>query len=182
MQIEKTEFDGLLILQPKIFKDERGLFFESWNKSEFKRLGINISFIQDNHSVSKKNVLRGLHFQTPPYAQTKLVRVVKGIVRDVVVDLRCGSPTYGRHEKFDLNEDNKYQLLIPKGFAHGFLVLSDYAIFSYKVDNVYSPNSDSGLKYDDPDLDINWDFNKNHIKISDKDKNYEPFCTFGSPF
>ena len=168
MQVEKTEFDGLLILQPKIFKDERGLFFESWNESVFKSHGINISFIQDNHSVSKKNVLRGLHFQNHPYGQGKLVRVTKGSALDVVLDLRKDSKTYGKHFKLKLSDQNSTMLWIPYGFAHGFIALEDQTVFQYKCDELYHPESEGCIAWNDPSLKIDWGI-KNPI-VSSKDQ------------
>ena len=168
MQVEKTEFDGLLILQPKIFKDERGLFFESWNKSVFKSLGINISFIQDNHSVSKKNVLRGLHFQNYPHEQGKLVRVSKGSAIDVALDLRKNSKTYGKHFKYKLSDKNSKMLWIPNGFAHGFITLEDQTVFQYKCDELYHPEYEECIAWNDPSLGIDWGI-KNPI-VSSKDQ------------
>ena len=167
MQVEKTEFDGLLILQPKIFKDERGLFFESWNKIEFKSLGINISFIQDNHSVSKKNVLRGLHFQNHPHEQGKLVRVSQGSAIDVALDLRKDSNTYGKHFKYKLSDQNATMLWIPYGFAHGFIALEDQTVFQYKCDALYRPESEDCIVWNDLSLGIDWGI-KNPI-VSSKD-------------
>ena len=156
MQVEKTEFDGLLILQPKIYKDERGIFFESWNESVFKSHGINNSFIQDNHSVSKKNVLRGLHFQNHPHGQSILVRVTKGSALDVVLDLRKDSKTYGKHFKLKLSDQNSTMLWIPYGFAHGFIALEDQTIFQYKCDALYHPESEYCIAWNDPSLQIDW--------------------------
>ena len=168
MQVEKTEFDGLLILQPKIFKDERGFFFESWNKSVFKSLGVNISFVQDNQSVSKKNVLRGLHFQYHPHGQGKLVRVSNGSAIDVVLDLRKDSKTYGKHFKCKLSDQNATMLWIPYGFAHGFIALEDQTVFQYKCDELYHPESEGCIVWNDPSLGIDWGI-KNPI-VSSKDQ------------
>ena len=168
MQFEKTEFDGLLILQPKIFKDERGLFFESWNESVFKSLELNISFIQDNQSVSKKNVLRGLHFQNYPHGQGKLVRVSKGSALDVVLDLRKDSKTYGKHFKYKLSDQNATMLWIPYGFAHGFIALEDQTVFQYKCDALYNPESEGCIAWNDPSIGIDWGIKK--PIVSDKDK------------
>ena len=167
MQVEKTEFDGLLILQPKIFKDERGLFFESWNKIVFEDLGLNISFFQDNQSVSKKNVLRGLHFQNNPNGQGKLVRVSKGSVIDVSIDLRKDSKTYGKHFKYKLSDQNATMLWIPHGFAHGFIALEDQTVFQYKCDELYHLESEGCIVWNDPSLGIDWGI-KNPI-VSSKD-------------
>ena len=182
MKKTKTPIEDLLIIEPQVFKDDRGYFMESfkesWSKDEFP----NISFIQDNESKSDFGTLRGLHFQTPPYSQTKLVRVVSGEVLDVVVDLRLKSKTFGEHFSIILNEKNKKQLLVPKGFAHGFLVLSESAIFSYKVDNKYSKNHESGIMWNDKSLKIDWKLNKNKIKTSVKDNLLFHFSDFKSPF
>lgn len=167
MQIEKTKFEGLIILQPKIYTDNRGEFLESWNEAVFKDLGINIIFKQDNQSKSNKNVLRGLHFQHPPNEQGKLVRVSKGSVLDVVVDLRKESATYGQHFKKELSSENSTMLWIPSGFAHGFLTLEDDTIFQYKCDSFYNPKLEDCLLWNDPLLKIDWN-TKNPI-ISSKD-------------
>ena len=170
MEIVKTSIDGLVVIEPRFFEDERGYFMESYKESFIKKNFPNINFIQDNESKSNYGVLRGLHFQKAPFEQTKLVRVVDGEVLDVAVDLRKNSPTYGKWESILLSGENKKQFFIPKGFAHGFVVLSEKAIFSYKVDNVYNKDSDSGIKYDDKDLNINWQIDPKNIKISEKDK------------
>ena len=175
MEIVKTSIEGLVILQPRVFEDERGYFMESYKESFIKENFPDIHFIQDNESRSTYGVLRGLHFQKPPFEQTKLVRVIDGEVLDVAVDLRKGSPTYGKWESIILSGENKKQFFIPKGFAHGFIVLSDEAIFSYKVDNIYAPDSDSGIKYDDPTLNINWMVSNEQLTISDKDSNLGSF-------
>ena len=167
MKVEKTEFDGLLILQPKIFKDERGFFLESWNKSLFKSLGLNMSFIQDNQSVSKKNVLRGLHFQNNPNGQGKLVRVTKGSVIDVALDIRKESKTYGKHFKYKLSDKNATMIWIPYGFAHGFIALEDQTVFQYKCDAFYHKESEECIAWNDPSLGIDWGI-KNPI-VSSKD-------------
>lgn len=169
MEIIKNSIEGLVIIQPKVFKDERGYFLESYKESFIKENFPDIHFIQDNESKSSYGVLRGLHFQKPPFEQTKLVRVIEGKVLDVAVDIRPGSLTYGVHESVILSGENKKQFLIPKGFAHGFVVLSDTAVFSYKVDNYYAPKYDSGILYNDPQLNIDWIVNKNEIRISEKD-------------
>ncbi|WP_298542705.1 dTDP-4-dehydrorhamnose 3,5-epimerase [uncultured Aquimarina sp.] len=170
MQIERTFIEGCFILKPRIFKDERGYFFESFNRKTFKKLtGLNIDFVQDNQSVSTRGVLRGLHFQTGEYAQAKLVRVTKGSVLDVVVDLRQDSLTYGKHFSLELNDQNNYQLFVPRGFAHGFVVLSNEAIFDYKCDNYYHKDAESGIKYDDSDLAIDWKLKLSELLLSEKD-------------
>ena len=180
MEIISTGLNGLFIVQPKIFEDNRGYFFESYNESDFKKNGINEPFIQDNQSLSQKGVLRGLHFQTPPYAQGKLVRVIKGAVLDVAVDIRKESPTYGKHFDIILNEKNKTMLWIPIGFAHGFLTLEDNTIFSYKCTNIYNKLSEDSILWDDKDININW--NIETPSLSDKDKNGKSFRNFISPF
>ena len=169
MEIIGTSIKDLVILQPKVYIDERGYFMESYKKSIFNQYFPNINFIQDNESRSSYGVLRGLHFQLPPYEQTKLVRVTHGKVLDVALDLRKDSSTYCRWESIILSSENKKQFLIPKGFAHGFIVLSDEAIFSYKVDNYYSQKHESGINYNDPELRIDWKLNKEDFKISEKD-------------
>lgn len=170
MEIVKTSIEGLVIIQPKVFEDERGYFMESYKESFIKENFPDIHFIQDNESKSSYGVLRGLHFQKPPFEQTKLVRVIEGEVLDVAVDLRKESPTYGKWESLILSGLNKKQLLIPKGFAHGFIVLSNYAVFAYKVDNIYAPEYDSGIYYNDPSLGIDWQLKEEDIIVSDKDR------------
>lgn len=169
MEIIKTAIEGLVVLQPKVFKDQRGYFMESYKESFIKEHFPEVQFIQDNESKSSYGVIRGLHFQKPPFAQTKLVRVIEGEVLDVAVDLRKDSFTYGKWESINLSGTNKKQFLIPKGFAHGFSVLSDEAIISYKVDNIYSPEHDSGIYYADEQLNIDWKVAEKHIKLSRKD-------------
>ena len=171
MKFIKTEIPEVVIIEPKVFGDDRGYFMESYRKNLFDKNVRIINFIQDNESKSKKGVLRGLHYQLPPFAQSKLVRVIKGSVVDVAVDIRKGSSTFGKYVAVELSEENKRQLFIPRGFAHGFLVLSDEAIFTYKVDNYYAPKYDRGIKFDDPDIGIDWNFPKEDILVSDKDKN-----------
>lgn len=156
MEVIKTEIDGLLIIRPKVFGDARGYFFESYNKDSFTDAGIDIEFVQDNISKSKKNTIRGLHYQIGERAQGKLCKVIYGKVLDVAVDLRFGSPTYGKHFSFELSEDNHAQIWIPKGFAHGFSVLSDEAIFSYKCTALYSKDDERAIIFNDPDLNIDW--------------------------
>ena len=170
MEIVKTSIEGLVIIQPKVFEDERGYFMESYKESFIKENFPETHFIQDNESRSTYGVLRGLHFQKPPFEQTKLVRVIEGEVLDVAVDLRKNSPTYGKWESIILSGDNKKQFFIPKGFAHGFVVLTNSAIFCYKVDNVYSQEHESGINYQDKSLNIDWVVKEEDIIISSKDK------------
>jgi len=155
-EFQKLDIDGIVLVKAKVFKDERGFFIENYKYSEFKKNGIDCNFVQDNHSVSVKNVIRGLHFQKPPFEQAKLVRCLKGEIFDVAVDLRKKSPTYLKWRGVVLSEKNCYLLFIPKGFAHGFKVLSDFADVYYKCDNEYFPEYDGGIRYDDPDININW--------------------------
>ncbi|AXT54072.1 dTDP-4-dehydrorhamnose 3,5-epimerase [Aquimarina sp. BL5] len=170
MEIEKTNIEGCFILKPRVFKDERGSFFESFNQKTFEKLtGLKINFVQDNQSTSTKGVLRGLHFQKGEYAQAKLVRVTRGSVLDVAVDLRQDSPTLGKHFAIELNDQNNYQLFVPSGFAHGFIVLSDEAVFNYKCDNYYHKEAESGIRYDDFDLEIDWKLKSSEILLSEKD-------------
>jgi len=178
MKINKTFIEDLLIIQPQLFKDDRGFFYESYNKNN---LDINIVFVQDNESKSYKGVIRGLHFQAPPFEQTKLVRCVSGNILDVAVDLRTNSKTYGMSFSIELSSDNKKQLLIPKGFAHGFQILSETAIVNYKVDNYYNPKSDSGLIWNDKDLSIDWNLDLKPI-LSKKDLKLISFKELKSPF
>ena len=178
MKINKTFIEDLLIIEPQLFKDERGFFYESYNKNN---LDINIVFVQDNESKSYKGVIRGLHFQAPPFEQTKLVRCVSGNILDVAVDLRKNSKTYGKSFCVELSSENNKQLFIPKGFAHGFQVISDEAIVNYKVDNYYNPKSDSGIIWNDKDLSINWSIDVKPI-LSVKDLKLMPFKELKSPF
>jgi dTDP-4-dehydrorhamnose 3,5-epimerase len=178
MEINKTFIEDLLIIEPQLFKDERGFFYESYNKNN---LDINIVFVQDNESKSYKGVIRGLHFQTPPFEQTKLVRCVSGNILDVAVDLRTNSKTYGKSFSIELSSENNRQLFVPKGFAHGFQVLSEIAIVSYKVDNYYNPDSDSGLIWNDKDLSIDWNLDLKPI-LSKKDLKLISFKELKSPF
>ncbi|MDD3144506.1 MAG: dTDP-4-dehydrorhamnose 3,5-epimerase [Candidatus Gracilibacteria bacterium] len=175
-----TSIDGLTIIEPQVFGDERGFFMETYNEKEFKNAGINVNFIQDNHSKSKAGVLRGLHFQTIN-TQSKLVRVISGSVYDVAVDLRKNSSTYGKWYGVVLSNENKKQFFIPKGFAHGFLTLEDDTEFVYKCDDFYNPVGDGGIKYDDPDLNIDWGkyFDINKLIISEKDKKQITLKDFG---
>ena len=172
MNIIKTEIDGVVIIEPRLFKDDRGYFFESYSEKDFNAQVREIKFVQDNESKSSYGVLRGLHFQKPPYAQSKLVRVIKGAVLDVAVDIRKGSPTFGKHVAVELTEDNHRQFFIPRGFAHGFSVLTPEVIFQYKCDNFYAPQSESALAWDDPDLGIDWRIPSDKIILSEKDKHH----------
>lgn len=169
MTVEPTNIPEVLLIKPKVFTDSRGYFFESHNYEILSTLGVDIHFVQDNESFSKKNVIRGLHYQLSPYSQTKLVRVVMGKIFDVAVDIRKNSPTYGKYVGVELSGENKYQLLIPKGFAHGFSVLSDYAIVNYKCDQYYKPEADRGIRFNDPILDIDWQVEPSQAIISAKD-------------
>lgn len=170
MNAIETKLSGCFVLEPKVFKDNRGYFVESYNKSIFKEVtGLDVTFVQDNESLSSRGVLRGLHFQIGAYAQAKLVRVIKGSVLDVVVDLRSNSLTYGQHLSFKLSADNKKQIFIPRGFAHGFLALEDHTVFSYKCDNYYNKESERGVFYNDPELNIDWNIPKNELIVSKKD-------------
>lgn len=160
----------VVLIEPQVHGDSRGYFIESFRRDKFiEAIGFNVDFIQDNESKSSRGVLRGLHYQLPPYAQSKLVRVIQGSVLDIAVDIRRGSPTFGQHVALELNDESKRQLFIPRGFAHGFVVLSESAVFSYKVDNVYAPAHDRGLAWDDPELGIDWKIDKQLIQLSAKD-------------
>ena len=172
MEIIKTDIEGVLIIKPRIFSDERGYFFESFSQREFNVAVRPIEFVQDNESKSSYGVIRGLHFQKGEYAQSKLVRVVKGAVLDVAVDLRKGSPTFGKHVAVELSEENKQQLFIPRGFAHGFVVLEDDTLFSYKCDNFYCPAAERGLQFNDPALGIKWPWPGRDYLLSEKDKKH----------
>lgn len=164
-----TEIEGVWILEPKVFGDSRGYFMETWQRADFERHIGHISFVQDNESKSSYGVLRGLHYQEGEYSQAKLVRVIKGRVLDVAVDLRKSSPTFGRHIMVELSEDNKRQFFIPRGFAHGFLVMSDEAIFCYKVDNAYAPEHECSIRFNDPTIDIKWPIDESQMNLSPKD-------------
>lgn len=170
MEFIETTIPDLMIIKPKVFEDERGFFLESYNENKFLENDLHYTFVQDNHSKSLKGVLRGLHYQLEPYAQAKLVRVLKGSVLDVAVDIRKGSPTYGKWEALELSAENKLNLLIPRGFAHGFLVLSDEAEFFYKCDAFYSKEHETGIRFDDPELNINWGSQIKNFILSEKDK------------
>ncbi|MCB0402247.1 MAG: dTDP-4-dehydrorhamnose 3,5-epimerase [Flavobacteriales bacterium] len=180
MNFVTTEIEGLLIVEPRVFADERGYFFESYNKRLFDEAGLNVTFVQDNQSLSQKGVLRGLHFQEPPHAQAKLVSVVKGSVLDVAVDIRKDSPTYGKHCSLILSEENKKMFFIPKGFAHGFLTLEDNTIFSYKCSDFYAKDSEGGILWNDQHIGIDWGISD--PILSDKDQVAQAFSTFKSPF
>jgi dTDP-4-dehydrorhamnose 3,5-epimerase len=169
MKVVETGFEGLFVLEPRVFADERGYFFESFNSQTFKNNGLDFEWVQDNQSQSKYGVVRGLHFQKPPYAQTKLIRVLKGEILDVVVDLRHDMPTYGKSFSVVLSSQNHLQLLIPKGFAHGFSVLSEYADVMYKCDALYNKESESGILYNDPQLGIDWQVPQDKMIVSEKD-------------
>lgn len=180
MEVKDTFIEGLKIIQPKVFLDERGYFYEPYNQERFEALGLTMKFVQDNESKSSKGVLRGLHFQKPPYAQGKLLRVVNGAVLDVAVDLRKNSKTYGKHFSVILSEQNKTMFYIPEGFAHGFLTLQDNTVFDYKCTNVYHPESEAGIIWNDSTLAIQW--NIDNPTISKKDANNISFKDFVSPF
>lgn len=182
MEIIETSLPGVVIIKPRVFADGRGYFFESYNKREFDRLVAPVDFVQDNESLSVRGVVRGLHFQLPPYSQAKLVRCVRGAVLDVNLDLRVGSPTYGRYEVVELSEENKLQLYVPRGFAHGFTVLSPQAVFQYKCDNFYVHESEGGIHPLDPDLNIDWRVEPGSVVLSDKDRQRGLFRDFVSPF
>lgn len=170
MKITTTAIEGVVILEPKVFGDERGYFFESFSQREFEEKVCKTTFVQDNESSSRYGVLRGLHFQKPPHAQAKLVRVVKGKVLDIAVDIRKGSPTFGHHVSIELSGENKRQLFIPRGLAHGFAVLSDEVVFQYKCDNYYVPHSEGGILWNDPALGIDWKLPEEDVILSEKDK------------
>ncbi len=172
MNVIKTAIDGVVIIEPRIFADGRGYFYESYNKKEFDEKVSTINFVQDNQSKSSYGVLRGLHFQKGEHSQSKLVRVVKGAVLDVAVDIRKGSPTFGQHVAVELTEENNRQFFVPRGFAHGFSVLSDIAIFQYKCDNLYCPQSEGAIAWDDPALGIDWRIPSDKVVLSPKDSNH----------
>ena len=182
MEVIKTLIEGVVIIEPRLFKDDRGYFFESFNQREFEEKVCKTTFVQDNESKSSYGVIRGLHFQEPPFAQSKLVRVVKGAALDVAVDIRRGSPTYGEHVAVELTEKNHRQLFIPRGFAHGFAVLSDDAIFQYKCDNFYAPQADGGISIKDDSLGIDWIIPIQNAVLSEKDTKHPLLKDFTSPF
>lgn len=182
MNVIKTAIDGVVIIEPRLFKDDRGYFFESFSERDFNAQVRTVRFVQDNESKSSYGVLRGLHFQKPPFAQSKLVRVVKGAVLDVAVDIRKGSPTFGQHVAVELTEENHRQFFIPRGFAHGFSVLTDEVIFQYKCDNFYAPQSEGAIAWNDPALGIDWRIPADKVVLSEKDKHHpllkEADCLF----
>ena len=169
MEVIKTPIEGLLIIEPRVFKDARGYFFESFSQREFDEKVFPVTFVQDNESMSVRGVMRGLHFQRPPYTQTKLVRCVRGAVLDVAVDIRLGSPTFGRHVAVELSGENKRQFFIPRGFAHGFLVLEDDTLFVYKCDNYYAPQAEGSYRWNDPFFAIDWGISPDEVILSEKD-------------
>lgn len=182
MKIELTGFEGLLVLTPAVYSDERGFFFESYNAERFEQAGLKYQWVQDNQSFSRKGVIRGLHFQKPPHAQAKLVRALSGRILDVVVDLRSEQPTYGKVFAIELTAENKMQLLIPRGFAHGFSVLSETAEVMYKCDGVYNKSSELGIKYSDPVLKIDWQVNESEATVSEKDLQLPGFTGLDTGF
>ena len=182
MKLIKTAIENVYIIEPSVFGDNRGYFLESFNLKKFEENVYPIKFVQDNESKSSRGVLRGLHFQKPPFDQAKLVRCVEGKVMDVAVDIRKESPTYGKHVAIELSGENKRQLFVPRGFAHGFSVLSETAVFAYKVDNNYAPDSDSGIRFDDKELNIDWGLTKSEVQLSAKDENLSFFKDLDSPF
>lgn len=182
MEIIKTAIDGVVIIEPHIFRDERGCFFESFSQQEFDRKVMPVNFVQDNESMSIYGVIRGLHFQKMPYTQSKLVRCVRGAVLDVAVDIRKGSPTYGQHVSVELSEDNHRQFFIPRGFAHGFSVLTEIAVFQYKCDNSYAPQADGGIQLIDGSLGIDWRIPTNKTILSEKDLRHPLLAEYDSPF
>lgn len=175
MNVIKTEFEGLLILEPKVMKDTRGHFFEAYNEKTFAAAGLHAKFVQDNQSRSSRGVLRGLHYQSPPFAQTKLIRVLHGVIQDVVVDLRKEQPTFGKSYSIDLSDSEQQQLWVPAGFAHGFLVLSDFAEVLYKCDQFYHPAAERGIHYKDAQLNISWGMTGSSLIVSDKDQRNPSF-------
>lgn len=182
MNVIKTNIDGPVIIEPRVFEDSRGYFFESFSQREFDEKVGHVTFVQDNESMSSYGVMRGLHFQRPPFAQSKIVRCVRGAVLDVAVDIRKGSPTYGQHVAVELSEDNHRQFFIPKGFAHGFAVLSDVAVFQYKCDEFYHPEAEGGISIFDDSLGIDWKIPSDKAVLSDKDNNHPLLKDFVTPF
>lgn len=182
MEVIKTDIDGVLIIEPKVFGDSRGYFFESWSQKDFDEQVWPVKFVQDNESMSTYGVMRGLHFQRPPFTQSKLVRCVKGAVLDVAVDIRKGSPTYGQHVAVELTEENHRQFFVPRGFAHGFAVLSETAVFQYKCDNFYAPQADGGISILDESLGIDWRIPTNKAILSEKDTKHACLKDFDTPF
>lgn len=182
INVIKTDIEGVVIIDPKVFGDSRGYFFESWSQKDFDELVRPVKFVQDNESMSAYGVMRGLHFQTPPFTQSKLVRCVKGSVLDVAVDIRKGSPTYGQHVAVELTEENHRQFFVPRGFAHGFAVLSETAVFQYKCDNFYAPQADGGISILDDSLGIDWRIPTVKAILSEKDTKHACLKDFDSPF
>ncbi|OSY88142.1 dTDP-4-dehydrorhamnose 3,5-epimerase [Tenacibaculum holothuriorum] len=182
MHFIKTNIPEVIIIEPRVFNDQRGYFFESFNQKEFEENIGEVSFVQDNESKSIKGVLRGLHFQKPPYAQAKLVRCIQGKVLDVIVDLRKNSLTYGKHVTVELSEENKRQVFVPRGFAHGYIVISEEAVFAYKVDNYYAPKYDSGIIWNDTTLNIDWKLKEEEVILSSKDEMLTTFEKLNTPF
>jgi len=182
MKFIETKISDVIIIEPTVFGDARGYFLESYNQKKFEKIIGKTSFVQDNESKSSKGVLRGLHFQKPPFEQAKLVRCIEGEVLDIAVDIRKNSKTYGKHVSVLLSGENKRQLFVPRGFAHGFLVLSDSATFAYKVDNTYAPDHDAGLHWNDKELNIQWGMEDNEVIVSEKDAELPFFSKFESPF
>lgn len=182
MNVIQAPIEGVFIIEPQVFTDERGYFFESYNRATFEAAGLHYDFVQDNQSKSSYGTVRGLHFQKGEHAQAKLVRVLEGTVLDVAVDLRRNSPTYGQHVEVELSEQNKWMMLIPRGFAHGFSVLSKTAVFSYKCDNFYCKEAEGGIRFNDPTLNINWRIDKEKILISEKDRCHPFFAEYETCF
>lgn len=183
MKVLTTAIDGVFIIEPRVFGDSRGYFFESYNACDFKaQTGLDINFVQDNESSSHFGVVRGLHFQLPPFTQSKLLRCVRGRVLDVAVDIRKNSPTYGKYVTCELSEENHRQFFVPKGFAHGFCVLSENAVFQYKCDEFYHPEAEGAIAWNDPDLKISWPINPDEIELSEKDKHHPFLKDFITPF
>ena len=182
MKFIETKISDVIIIEPTVFGDTRGYFLESYNQNKFEEFIGNISFVQDNESKSSKGVLRGLHFQKPPFAQAKLVRCIEGKVLDVAVDIRKESKTYGNHIAVELSGENKKQLFVPRGFAHGFVVLSESATFAYKVDNTYAPDHDAGIRWNDKELNIQWGMKDGEVMVSEKDAELPFLSEFESPF
>ena len=181
-EADGVEIEGLKVITPSVFGDDRGYFMETYNYNDFAAAGIDCTFVQDNQSMSVKGVLRGLHFQKPPFTQSKLVRVIKGAVLDVAVDIRKGSPTFGKHVAVELTGENHRQFFIPRGFAHGFAVLSDEVLFQYKCDHYYAPQSEGGIAWDDPDLGIDWRLPADKVILSDKDKKHPRLKDYQTDF
>ena len=182
MNVIKTDIEGVVIIEPTVFRDARGYFFESFSQREFEEKVRPVNFVQDNESMSSYGVMRGLHFQAPPFTQSKLVRCVKGKVLDVAIDIRRGSPTFGKHVAVELSEDNHLQFFVPRGFAHGFAVLSETAVFQYKCDNFYTPQADGGISIKEESLGIDWQIPMEHVILSEKDIKHSCLKDLDSPF